>query len=477
VLQFQVRSETRLVKQGQGIEMLYSLSKRIAFRFAMLLTLLMMALLLIGVSLTEGSQITKGALQATIEPNTTYYVTTVEDEPAVDRGGLCGNPCTLRGAVAASNYPPGGKIILPSGTYTLTYGSLVTERNIEVVGDGADVTVIHVEFKPFNIFSIRNTSKLTLSDVALTGGSAVNGGALENQGDLTLIHSVVAENEATVGGGIWNEGALTLMDSMVVHNSASENDGGITNLGTTSLIQSTVSDNNGEVGAGGIANFGTLNVYSSTIEYNRGGDGGGLKNLGDLFLDSSTVSGNEVFGNGGGLYNDAGDVKMINSTLSGNTADNGGGIYNQGASTIWITSATIANNSAASEGGGIFMGGGAGLVLRNTILSANAGENCHGIFGTVTNILVSSNDCNLTGTVIVADPQLGDLQDNGGPTETHALLDGSPALKAVPGEDCIDFSGQPLLTDQRGMPRIEGERCDIGAYELNYSRFLPLITR
>ena len=281
----------------------------------------------------------------------------------------------------------------------------------------------------------------------------------------------------SVGGGIWNEGALTLMDSMVVRNSASENDGGITNLGTTSLIQSTVSDNDGEVGAGGIANFGTLNVYSSTIEYNRGGDGGGLKNLGDLFLDSSTVSGNEVFGNGGGLYNDAGYVKMINSTLSGNTADNGGGIYNQGASTIWITSATIANNSAASEGGGIFIGGGAGLVLRNTILSANAGENCHGIFGTVTNILVSSNDCNLTGTVIVADPQLGDLQDNGGPTETHALLDGSPALKAVPGEDCIDFSGQPLLTDQRGMPRIEGERCDIGAYELTYSRFLPLITR
>jgi hypothetical protein len=205
-----------------------------------------------------------------------------------------------------------------------------------------------------------------------------------------------------------------------------------------------------------------------------------LTNFGNLNLEASTVVFNWASFNGGGLYN-SGQAKILNTTMSGNIADqDGAAIYNSASASLRLASNTLANNSADRDGGGIFEGGGES-ELRNTILSGNTagatGGNCRGSFDPVANTLVSSNDCGLTGTLIVADPLLGDLQDNGGPTQTHALAADSPAIDAVPIVECTDFAGVALTRDQRGMTRPVGIACDIGAYEYGFDLFLPLIRR
>jgi hypothetical protein len=446
------------------------------------------AMLLMGAALTSGEpEIASIPVEVTFQPPYYYYVSTGEDEPPDIPTSNCQSStgvCTLRAAVTSANQDLSNisRIFLPAGTYTLTYGTLPIQRQMEFVGAGAVMTVIHVQDQVSNLISAAASAHLTLYDLTLTGGSAGDGGAIENNGTVTLVRSVITENDATIGGGIWNNGTLTLVDSAVNQNRASESDGAITNVGSAMLIRSMVSGNDGGAGAGGILNYGTLEVYSTTISSNVGGEGGGLNNRGNLTVEASTIALNEaISGNGGGLYNGAGLAKLLNSTLSGNMAGTGGAIYNLEPGTVWLASVTIANNAADGDGGGIFMDSGAGLLLRNTILSENTaggmGGNCRGILGAAVNTLVSSNDCALTGTVIEADPLLGALQDNGGPTQTHALSTSSPALNAVPSADCTDFSGAALVMDQRGMARLAGAACDIGAFEFSFNGFLPLVRR
>ena len=189
---------------------------------------------------------------------------------------------------------------------------------------------------------------------------------------------------------------------------------------------------------------------------------------------NSTISGNLAnTGTGGGIYAESlDDLSIVNSTISGNSANTGtgGGIYNSNSS-LRITNSTITGNSAGS-GGGIYNEGslGASVVeISNTILNAGAsGENIFNNSGTVTSLgyNLSSDDAGgyLTGPgdQINIDPLLGPLQNNGGPTFTHALLPGSPAIDA--GDP--NFSPPPS-TDQRGCPfdRVFNGRIDIGSFE------------
>jgi hypothetical protein len=184
---------------------------------------------------------------------------------------------------------------------------------------------------------------------------------------------------------------------------------------------------------------------------------------------NSTISDNSGWG---GVYAGGGDLSIVNSTISGNSANTGtgGGIYNFNSS-LRITNSTITGNSAGS-GGGIYNDGsqGASIVeISNTILNAGAsGENIFNNGGTVTSngYNLSSDDgggyLNGPGDQINTDPLLGPLQSNGGPTSTHALLPGSPAIDA----------GDPIFipppsTDQRGCPfdRVFNGRLDIGSFE------------
>ena len=165
---------------------------------------------------------------------------------------------------------------------------------------------------------------------------------------------------------------------------------------------------------------------------------------------------------------------IANSTLSGNSGPLGGGIYNDGLSgsaTLMIVNSTLSGNSGGT--GGIFNSGGVGgnatLEIRDTILNAGAvGANIVNNSGTVTSLgyNLSSDDgggfLTATGDQINTDPMLGPLQDNGGPTFTHALPCGSPAIDA--GDP--SFAPPPNF-DQRGpgFPRVVNGRIDIGAFE------------
>jgi CSLREA domain-containing protein len=205
----------------------------------------------------------------------------------------------------------------------------------------------------------------------------------------------------------------------------------------------------------------TAEISGLTIQNGSASFGGGISNGGTLTIDSSTVSGNSAgaFGPGGGIFN-GGTMTVNNSTVSGNGAGDGGGILNFGTATL--TSSTVSGNTAPSTGGGISNFTGASATLKNTIVANSpSGGDCSGIITSDGHNLDSDGTCGLTGTGDLSNtnPLLGPLADNGGPTQTHALLGGSPAIDAG-SPDC-----PPPATDQRGVARPQGAACDMGAYE------------
>lgn len=229
-----------------------------------------------------------------------------------------------------------------------------------------------------------------------------------------------------------------------------------------SLTNVTFSENSAGVGGGmylsPLSNPGLTNV---TFRDNNADYGGGLYILGNLTSGpayitarNSTFSNNAAALYGGGIYSYFGDVLLINVTFSG--------------------------NSAGSAGGGLYSTNTSAINLENTLISNSAGGDCVNVSGSGASgwyslIEDASHACGLTngatGNVIGLDPNLGPLQNNGGNTQTHALLAGSPAIDAGDDDVC-------LATDQRGVARPQGAACDIGAYELNvYNLFLPLTLR
>jgi predicted outer membrane repeat protein len=270
------------------------------------------------------------------------------------------------------------------------------------------------------------------------------------------------------------------------------------------LANSTISGNRtiGD-GAGLYANAGApVVVLSSTISANTAGINGGGIRLADagLTIIGSLVYSNSAAADGGGLYaSGTANLVLTNSTVSGNTAgDSGGGVY--AAATTSLNNATVAFNTADSDADGTGDGGGlSGSVqvnARNTILARNHDESpvikvpdcgltllSHGY-----NLIQNTNGCtiagNTAGNITGVLPLMGLLRDNGGPTWTHALQSGSPAIDAGNPAGCTDSLFTPLTTDQRGQPRpVDGDgdstaTCDIGAYEwATLKLYLPDILR
>jgi predicted outer membrane repeat protein len=219
---------------------------------------------------------------------------------------------------------------------------------------------------------------------------------------------------------------------------------------------------------GGIWNLGTLTLTNCHIRENFAVFGGAIANVGGgpLTLINSTVSGNFSEWDGGGIFSPSGTVTITNSTLSGNTAGefgSGGGIFSQG--TLTITNSTVSGNSAGISGGGIHNDILGTLTLNNTIVANSLGAQDVTNLGSLTgshNLIETGSGLGGLINTITADPNLGPLQNNGGPTQTHALLPGSPALDA--GNNALIPAG--ITTDQRGLFRVVNGTVDLGAYEV-----------
>ena len=268
---------------------------------------------------------------------------------------------------------------------------------------------------------------------------------------------------------------MTVSNSSFISNSSVNGGGGICNgFGTAMVSNSTFANNSATSinGVGvGIANFGV---------------GGGICNEGPLTVTNSTFISNSALNDGGGIYNyNDGTLTVTNSTFTSNSATNGGGLDNYSGGTATLTNCTVSGNTS-QDGGGIANDDGGNLTLNNTIVAGNTttatGDN--DISGTVTSTSAfnligdGSGMSNLTDleepalsnligtTAYPKNPLLAPLADYGGPTQTMALLPGSPAIDAGSNALAIDpTTGQPLAYDQRGLPRIVNNVVDIGAFE------------
>ncbi|MFW2389686.1 MAG: choice-of-anchor Q domain-containing protein, partial [Polyangiales bacterium] len=244
--------------------------------------------------------------------------------------------------------------------------------------------------------------------------------------------------------------------------------------GAPALTNSTVSGNAAGFDGGGLLNFETLTLIDSTVADNVAGQsGGGIANQqpGTLEVINSTLSGNSAAAAGGGLFNPAGAAaELLNVTVSTNAAGReGGGVYTGGA--LLLTSCTIARNDAPVASA-IYDPGTPGDDLRSIVNTAVEGD-CAGsaLDSGGYNIESPGDSCGFDeASDLPAEDELnlGPLQDNDGPTETHALLENSVAVDRVPQADCVDGDGEPLTADQRGQARPAGlsSTCDVGAFEV-----------
>lgn len=393
------------------------------------------------------------------------------------------------------------------GTASLSIDANRNSRLLRIDA-GAEVTISELTLtngRADNGGAIRNDGTLTLRTVHVIDSYAdeQGGGIINSAGArLTLSeNSIVARNTAAFnGGGISHQGEeLRITESVVRDNQVTgspdgqSRGGGICQLSGLLVIERTRIHNNRAFGTGGgiSINAGSATITSSTISDNQANGttpyGGGIAVLSaTLQLDRSTISSNQAAWAGGILLVDS-TATLRNCTLSGNSAtDHGTAIFNAGgardkAAQLLVDSCTITGHEVNQDHGNArtihtdLFADDTGVIteLRNTLVAGNSSINFHTSESTQ---LVSlghnldsdgssgftngANNDRVGAPTQPLDARLGPLSDNGGPTLTHALLAGSPAIGAGPASGCP-------ATDQRGVarPAPSNTRCDTGAFE------------
>ncbi len=408
---------------------------------------------------------------------------------------------TIRDGWASPDYDdgPGGGIV--------SRGNLIIENSTIADNYGS--------YKGGGIYA---AGQLTITGSSVTnnwvGGSAAAGGGIFANGQTNITDSTIADNRASAdditahGGGLYigPDAQATISGSLINQNTASSDydtaGAGIFVYGQATIVDSTIAENINGGNEGG-------------------GTGGGVYVTGQATISGSTIRDNVVHAfyegysydlhpaYGGGLHND-GTTLVVNSTISGNTAGYGGGVVNthEGNLTIWHT--TITDNHAIQEvadydeaggsGGGLFSGphyqgeNCSATTLRGVIISGNTsdisakqalfvpptpGYCSASITVNAFNVFGQGGSSGLVGftpgaTDIVPSAGLNailsPLADNGGPTMTHALPQGSPALDRAPNASCtaapvngVDQRGEPR--NQNGAGNVTNNECDAGSFE------------
>ena len=359
-------------------------------------------------------------------PNDMSVINTADSGPGSLRRAL--NSVCVGGTVHFSD-------TLAGQTITLLSGPLTLGKNVTIDGSAAPGLTISGN-NTDRVFIVNAGTTAALKNLTVTKGYGWQlAGGILNNGSLTLDHILLTQNTmATNAGDFWQGGGGIY-----------SGDGA-----TLNLIDSSVTDNHAAWSGGGVYSFfhTTTTIVRSTISGNVSNDvGGAIRSLGNMTITNSTLSGNKSTGwHGGAIFQTDGDIAITNSTIADNIGPD------------WAPSALF-----IGQFGGSFV---PTLTLTNSIITGNHWYACERFAsGTAANVvsgghnLIQDNSCNpVASDLISVDAQLGPLADNGGPTLTHALLPGSPAIDAADDAVCP-------ATDQRGITRPQGAHCDIGAYE------------
>jgi len=363
------------------------------------------------------------------------------------------------------------------GGGAFVYGPLIVSDSL-VSGNTAEGTLLALG-GGFFAYSGATVARSQIVGNAITGTAAVcgteaAGGGVFVRQDLDMNDSTISGNTSTASsnysyypakaneGGGFVGGAATLIRSSVSGNAAQSivavsdaasyayaySYGGGLRAVYMDILDSTISGNS----ASAVAS----NSQGVAFEVSRGG---GLTTFTlehvepVIRLRNSTVSGNSVshsppapelysYARGGGVFGYAGTLDLQNSTIAFNTADSGGGIYQNRAQSVSAESTIVSNNTFESGGSDFDVGEAISVTGANNLVTS------------------ASGDLTLPGGTLSADPKLAALDDNGGPTLTHALRSDSPAINA--GNNLAGFH-----FDQRGhgFPRKVGRATDIGAFE------------
>jgi hypothetical protein len=399
------------------------------------------------------------------------------------------DPGSLRDAIAST--PAGGTVDFQpgfQGTITLTTGELQIAQNLTITGPGAGALTVSGN-NVNRVFDVVGAFTVNLSGLTVANGLASMGGGLfvSSGGTFALTACTFTGNAAGYGAGILNEGSLTVTGCTFTGNHAANstvtqsNGGALAAVnGVTAVLNSNFGGNIADTDGGGLRNDGgQMTVSNCTFTGNHANYGGGVYNGGwlasggTLTMTGCTFVGNSVAGGGGGFSNDRqGVATVVNSTFTGNSGRLGGGVFNGSiGQSLTLANVTVSGNG---PGSGLYVeSAGDAVVLHNSLIAGNAPDVTGGVNGASNNNLIGNGTGlsgisdgvhgNRVGTAATPiDPQLGPLQDNGGPTFTMALLPGSPAI------DAGDNAFAPGPYDQRGpgFPRIVNGIIDIGAFEV-----------
>lgn len=432
----------------------------------------------------DGFIITAGQANSTNAPdNNGGGLYSLNGSPTLNNLTFSGNVASLlgggihfdggSGSVTASNLANnqagrGGGLSTSNGS-TATLANLIIENNSVTDSYGGGM--------------YNSDSDPTLDEVIIRNNAGGRGGGLANLSSEPVLTNVTLENNSATlyGGGIFNSGGshITLTQADIISNTASYGGGmyNSTSFPTLSLVIFT--DNTSSAYGGGLYNISSDPELTNVLFHNNGGStttqGGGLYNQqSSPTLRNVTFSQNNASDYGGGMRNNDSSPWLENVTFSGNSADSyGGGMYNVNSFPTVVNS-TFSGNSASFGGGGIYNFSGSSTLTNVIIANSTSGGDCanNDVAGGSINATSSFNLIEETGTlacdlvngsnsnIIGQDPNLGSLQNNGGPLETHDLLAGSPAINAGDNNACP-------ATDQRGVTRpqpVTGQ-CDIGAVE------------
>jgi cysteine-rich repeat protein len=468
-----------------------------------------------GAALTlQATQVTGNHTVATETNAAGAGIYSADGTVTITGGSIDTNDIAISGIAGA--LATGGGIDFEGGALQIT-GTTIANNTITVTGTNAQARGGGLYVSPTAVAATGiSNATITGNAVEVDGDGfqlgAGGGAELDGKGALTVSASTISGNTMTVTTSGASKSATAQGAGLGTTTSGAAIDGTSISMNTLTASAQNASMGTANASGGGLSASGSsLTCSQSTIANNTasatGGSGGtGIANGGGLNASStvatltisqSTINGNTANGGttaqGGGVAaaETAGTttVIVVDSTLSGNTAQSttsyGGGLFlsAQGTAVVHFNSSTITGNVASDIGGAFVIDGiqvagtpSISATLANTISTGNTGADADcaalGIGTSITssgyNAFGTLGGCGVTATTgdqVNTDVMLGALANNGGPTFTHALLPGSTAIDAANPAGCSDASGAQLSQDQRGQPRVDNERCDIGAFE------------